>query len=49
MQAPHSTLLIPGPIELDDAVLQSMGHYALVALCHSCPVEVVPRLTFRVE
>lgn len=27
-QAAHSTLLIPGPIEFDDAVLQSMGHYA---------------------
>ncbi|KKK18414.1 aminotransferase, class V [Aspergillus rambellii] len=27
-QAPHPTLLIPGPIEFDDAVLQSMGHYA---------------------
>ncbi|KAJ5113067.1 hypothetical protein N7456_001601 [Penicillium angulare] len=27
-QAPHNTLLIPGPIEFDDAVLQSMAHYA---------------------
>ncbi|OJD21139.1 hypothetical protein ACJ73_07521 [Blastomyces percursus] len=27
-QAPHSTLLIPGPIEFDDAVLQSMSHHA---------------------
>ncbi|EYE92494.1 alanine--glyoxylate transaminase [Aspergillus ruber CBS 135680] len=27
-QAPHPTLLIPGPIEFDDAVLNSMGHYA---------------------
>ncbi|KKZ68147.1 alanine-glyoxylate transaminase/(R)-3-amino-2-methylpropionate-pyruvate transaminase, partial [[Emmonsia] crescens] len=27
-QAPHSTLLIPGPIEFDDAVLHSMSHYA---------------------
>ena len=27
-QAPHPTLLIPGPIEFDDAVLHSMGHYA---------------------
>ncbi|PGH19170.1 hypothetical protein AJ80_04250 [Polytolypa hystricis UAMH7299] len=27
-QAPHSTLLIPGPIEFDDAVLQSMSHFA---------------------
>ncbi|OJJ49585.1 hypothetical protein ASPZODRAFT_128075 [Penicilliopsis zonata CBS 506.65] len=27
-QAPHPTLLIPGPIEFDDAVLQSMSHHA---------------------
>ena len=27
-QAPHPTLLIPGPIEFDDEVLQSMSHYA---------------------
>ncbi|EKG21872.1 Aminotransferase class V/Cysteine desulfurase [Macrophomina phaseolina MS6] len=27
-QAPHSTLLIPGPIEFDDAVLQAMSHYS---------------------
>ena len=27
-QPSHPTLLIPGPIEFDDAVLQSMGHYA---------------------
>lgn len=26
-QPPHPTLLIPGPIEFDDAVLQSMSHY----------------------
>ena len=26
-QPDHPTLLIPGPIELDDAVLQSMSHY----------------------
>jgi len=26
-QPPHPALLIPGPIEFDDAVLQSMGHY----------------------
>ena len=26
-QAPHPSLLIPGPIEFDDAVLQSMSHY----------------------
>ncbi|KAJ5893868.1 Pyridoxal phosphate-dependent transferase major region subdomain 2, partial [Penicillium taxi] len=28
IQAAHNTLLIPGPIEFDDAVLESMGHYA---------------------
>jgi alanine-glyoxylate transaminase/serine-glyoxylate transaminase/serine-pyruvate transaminase len=27
-QAPHPTLLIPGPIEIDDAVANSMAHYA---------------------
>lgn len=27
-QAPHPTLLIPGPIEFDDEVLQSMSHYS---------------------
>lgn len=26
-QPSHPTLLIPGPIEFDDAVLQSMSHY----------------------
>ena len=26
-QPEHATLLIPGPIEFDDAVLQSMSHY----------------------
>lgn len=29
-QPAHPTLLIPGPIEFDDAVLQSMGHYRCV-------------------
>jgi len=29
-QPPHATLLIPGPIEFDDAVLQSMSHYRYV-------------------
>lgn len=29
-QANHPALLIPGPIEFDDAVLQSMSHYRLV-------------------
>lgn len=28
MQAPHPTLLIPGPIEFDDEVLRSMAHYS---------------------
>ncbi|KAK0723173.1 pyridoxal phosphate-dependent transferase [Lasiosphaeria miniovina] len=27
-QPPHPTILIPGPIEFDDAVLQSMSHYS---------------------
>ncbi|KAK5138259.1 hypothetical protein LTR08_003320 [Meristemomyces frigidus] len=27
-QAPHPALLIPGPIEFDDEVLQSMSHYS---------------------
>lgn len=26
-QPPHPTLLIPGPIEFDDAVLHSMSHF----------------------
>lgn len=30
VQPEHPTLLIPGPIELDDAVLQSMSHYRYV-------------------
>lgn len=29
-QAPHPTLLIPGPIEFDDEVLRSMSHYRYV-------------------
>jgi alanine-glyoxylate transaminase / serine-glyoxylate transaminase / serine-pyruvate transaminase len=29
-QPEHPTLLIPGPIEFDDAVLQSMSHYRYV-------------------
>ncbi|EHL03451.1 putative Alanine--glyoxylate aminotransferase 1 [Glarea lozoyensis 74030] len=28
-QPEHPTLLIPGPIEFDDAVLQSMSHYSV--------------------
>jgi alanine-glyoxylate transaminase/serine-glyoxylate transaminase/serine-pyruvate transaminase len=27
-QEPHATLLIPGPIEFDDAVLQAMSHFS---------------------
>ncbi|KAL9080682.1 MAG: hypothetical protein Q9157_000569 [Trypethelium eluteriae] len=27
-QPPHPALLIPGPVEFDDEVLQSMGHYS---------------------
>ena len=34
-QPNHPTLLIPGPIEFDDAVLQSMSHYRYVGLCNS--------------
>ena len=29
-QADHPTLLVPGPIEFDDAVLQAMSHYRCV-------------------
>ena len=29
-QPAHPTLLIPGPIEFDDAVLQSMSHFRWV-------------------
>lgn len=35
-QPPHPTLLIPGPIEFDDAVLQSMSHYRLVLRFSCC-------------
>jgi len=28
-QPPHPALMIPGPIEFDDAVLQAMSHYRL--------------------
>ncbi len=31
-QPEHPTLLIPGPIEFDDAVLQSMGHFRYLLL-----------------
>jgi alanine-glyoxylate transaminase/serine-glyoxylate transaminase/serine-pyruvate transaminase len=30
-QPEHPTLLIPGPIEFDDAVLHSMSHYRFVS------------------
>jgi alanine-glyoxylate transaminase/serine-glyoxylate transaminase/serine-pyruvate transaminase len=30
-QPEHPTLLIPGPIEFDDAVLQSMSHFRFVS------------------
>ncbi|KAF1835001.1 PLP-dependent transferase [Decorospora gaudefroyi] len=33
-QAPHPALLIPGPIEFDDAVLSSMSHYRYPILLH---------------
>jgi hypothetical protein len=29
-QAPHPAVLIPGPVEFDDAVLQSMAHFRYV-------------------
>lgn len=32
-QPAHPTLLIPGPIEFDDAVLQSMSHFRYAANC----------------
>jgi alanine-glyoxylate transaminase/serine-glyoxylate transaminase/serine-pyruvate transaminase len=31
-QPNHPALLIPGPIEFDDAVLQSMSHYRYAVL-----------------
>lgn len=33
-QPAHPTLLIPGPIEFDDAVLQSMSHFRYVYTSH---------------
>ena len=33
-QAEHPALLIPGPIEFDDEVLQSMGHFRFVRTCN---------------
>lgn len=39
-QAPHATVLIPGPIEYDDAVLQSMSHYRYVASAGDCKEEI---------
>lgn len=37
-QTDHPTLLIPGPIEFDDAVLKSMSHYRYV--WHVMPVYI---------
>ena len=37
-QAEHPALLIPGPIELDDEVLDSMGHFASVPETSDCPI-----------
>ena len=37
-QAPHPALLIPGPIEFDDAVLSSMSHYRYGPISTSTPM-----------
>lgn len=37
-QPPHPALLIPGPIEFDDAVLQSMSHYRYAPLSNKLDV-----------
>jgi alanine-glyoxylate transaminase/serine-glyoxylate transaminase/serine-pyruvate transaminase len=34
-QEPHAALLIPGPIEFDDAVLQAMSHFRYASQCRS--------------
>jgi len=34
-QPDHPTLLIPGPIEFDDAVLQSMSHFRYVVYSYA--------------
>lgn len=39
-QPEHATLLIPGPIEFDDAVLQSMSHYRYA--CGAAPLIWLP-------
>lgn len=44
-QAEHPALMIPGPIEFDDAVLQSMGHFSFVSLL---PVALPPFAPFSV-
>lgn len=36
-QEPHPALLIPGPIEFDDAVLNSMSHYRYAHIPHPLP------------
>jgi hypothetical protein len=33
LQEPHPALLIPGPIEFEDAVLKSMSHFRYLILC----------------
>jgi hypothetical protein len=41
-QANHPTLLVPGPIEFDDAVLQSMAHYRYVIMfINASPADTV--------
>lgn len=46
-QPEHATLLIPGPIEFDDEVLKSMGHYRY-DLVHVCLSIIIPRLLILV-
>lgn len=43
-QPEHATLLIPGPIEFDDAVLNSMSHYRLALLFFLTVITVSPLL-----
>jgi hypothetical protein len=45
-QPEHATLLIPGPIEFDDEVLKSMGHYRY-DLDHGCLL-IITRLLILV-
>lgn len=46
-QPAHATLLIPGPIEFDDEVLKSMGHYRY-DLDHVCLLIIIPRMLILV-